>query len=94
MFTNLKFGSCTLVLDEPETFEEIFVLLTDGDGTIRSIEEPFGVAVTTEKEAKRFVEEGYVGYSQSYCKVKIFTNKDDVINWRYPPRRVHNELPK
>lgn len=37
---------------------EVFVLLADGDGTMRSIDTPWGVAVTTEKEAKRYVEGG------------------------------------
>jgi len=54
-----------------ETIDTIYVLLADGDGTMRSIDTPFGVAVTTEKEAKRFVEEGRVGYTHSYAKLTI-----------------------
>ena len=60
---------------------EVYVLKADGDGTLRSIDEPFGIAVTTEEEAKRFVEEGGVGYTHSYEKLKIFENKDDGINY-------------
>jgi len=43
--------------------KEMFILLADCDGTSRSQDDPFGVAVTTEAEAKRFVEERSVGYS-------------------------------
>jgi len=59
--------------------QEIFVLLADADGTMHSQDEPFGVAVTTEAEAKRFVSEGKFGYSHSYRKLSIFTNKDEAI---------------
>jgi hypothetical protein len=61
--------------------KEVYVLLADGDGTMRSTEEPFGVAVTTEAEAKRFVIEGKVGYSHSYAKLTIFENKDEAIEF-------------
>ena len=54
------------------SIKEIFVLLSDGDGTMRSIDEPWGAAVTTEAEAKRYVEEAGIGYTHSYDKVKIF----------------------
>ena len=63
----------------------VYVLLSDGDGTMHSIATPFGVAVTTEEEAKRFVkkakEEGWWG--PSYHKVRIFTDKDEAIKWRF-----------
>jgi hypothetical protein len=64
--------------------KEIFVLLADSDGTLRSTDEPFGVAVTNEEEAKRFVAEGGVGYTQSYVKITVFDNKDDALRHRYP----------
>ncbi len=63
--------------------KEVYVLLADGDGTMRSVDEPFGVAVTTKEEAERFVLEGGVGYSHSFCKLAIFDDKDDAINFRY-----------
>ena len=63
--------------------QEVYVLLADGDGTMRSNDTPFGVAVTTEDEAKRFVAEGKFGYSHSYEKVKIFETKDEALDhWR------------
>jgi len=69
--------------------EHIYVLLADGDGTMRSTETPFGVAVRTEEEAKRFLKEGGVGYSHDYAKVKIFDNKDDAIKFAFsPPPRM------
>jgi len=53
--------------------------LSDDNGSTFSRDVPFGVAVTTEAEAKRFVEEGNFGYSQSYEKLTIFDNKDKAI---------------
>jgi hypothetical protein len=61
----------------------VYVLLSDGDGTMRSSDTPFSVAVTTETEAERFVKEGKVGYTHSYAKVRVFDNKDDGIKWAF-----------
>ncbi len=75
---------------EPYDYEEeeyVYILLSDGDGTLRSIPEPFGVAVRTEEEAKRFVKEDKVGYSQGYEKVRIFDSAKEGIAWKYPPRK-------
>ena len=63
---------------------EIYVLLADGDGTMRSSCEPFGVAVTTKEEAERYLKDGGVGFYHSYTKVKIFKDKDEGLKWRYP----------
>jgi len=63
--------------------QEVYVLLADGDGTMRSSNEPFGVAVTTKEEAKRFIKDGGVGYTHSYSKLTIFENKDEAIKWRF-----------
>jgi hypothetical protein len=63
---------------------EVFVLLADGDGTTSSSDSPFGVAVTTEEEAQRFVREGGVGYSHSYVKVRVFADKDAGLRHAYP----------
>jgi len=57
----------------------VYLLLSDEDGTLRSVDRPFGVAVTTEKEAKKFVKEGNHGYSQSYVKIEIFETNEE---WR------------
>lgn len=73
---------------------EIFVLMADTDGTLRSSDSPIGVAVTTEEEAERFVEEGEVGYTRSYFKVLVFADKDEALRHRYswyPPAAT--ELP-
>lgn len=47
--------------------------------------EPFGVAVTTEEEAKRFIKEAKAAgwWSPEYEKVRIFKNKDDGIKWAF-----------
>ena len=63
---------------------EVYVLLADGDGTMRSIDEPFGVAVTSEEEAKRYVEEKGIGFTHSYTKLTVFDNKDDALKSKYP----------
>ena len=76
----------TPYINESNTMEEhtdVYVLMTDGDGTMRSIDEPFGVAVTSEAEAIKFVKNGGIGYTHSYMKVRIFENKDDAIEWAF-----------
>ena len=62
---------------------KVYVLMADGDGSMRSRDEPFGVGVTTKEEAERFVQEGGVGYTHSYRKIEIFENKDDAITWTF-----------
>ena len=63
---------------------EIFILMADSDGTLRSSDSPIGVAVKTLEEAERFVREGKVGYSHSYVKVRIFDDKDEALRHLYP----------
>lgn len=71
----------------PEPSEScVHVLLADSDGTMRSRDEPFGVAVTSEEEAKRFVADGKVGYRHSYTKVRVFDNKDAALDHAFPNR--------
>lgn len=50
---------------------------------MRSTDMPFGVAVTSEGEAKRFVSEGNCGYTQSYEKLTVFADKDEAINFAF-----------
>jgi len=59
----------------------VYILLSDRDGTMRSTDEPIGIAVSSEKEAKRFVDECKYGYSQSYRKLRVFKNLDDGLNF-------------
>lgn len=63
--------------------KEVYVLLADSDGTMRSNDEPIGVAVTSKEEAERYVREGTVGYSRSYRKLTIFDNMDEGIKYVY-----------
>lgn len=62
----------------------VYVLLADGDGTMRSTDTPFGVAVDSEEEAKRFVADGGVGYTHSYEKLRVFSNKDNAVLHAFP----------
>ncbi len=57
----------------------VYVLKSDEDGTTRSHDESLGVAVSSEAEAKRFVEEGGHGFTHSYEELVIFEDKDDAI---------------
>lgn len=50
----------------------VWVLLADGDGTMRSVDEPWGVAVSTEEEAKRYAGKGGVGYTHSYARLAVY----------------------
>jgi len=72
---------------------EVFVLLADGDDTWSSVATPFGVAVSTEEEAKRFVREGRVGTKQGYETVTIFDNMEEAIAYRYPPHPIQPSKP-
>lgn len=58
--------------------KEVFVLLTDSDGMMRSKDEPFGYAVTSEEQAKRFAKLGGYGYSHSYQRLLVFDTPEEV----------------
>lgn len=64
--------------------KEIYVLLADGYGTMRSRDTSFGVAVTTLEEAQRYVREGGAGYTHSFKKLTILDNKDEAIKFAFP----------
>lgn len=66
---------------------EVFILLADVDGTLRSRDTPIGVAVNSEEEAKRFVSEGKIGYTHSYMKITIFSDLDDALDSIFPNRK-------
>ena len=62
---------------------EVFVLLSDGDRTMRSVPEPFGVAVTSEAEAQRFVAESGDPANYSYQRLRLFEDYDDACRSVY-----------
>lgn len=57
--------------------KEVYVLLSDGDGNMHSIDVLWGAAVTTEKEAKAYVAKGGIGYTHSYEKVEVFESYEE-----------------
>lgn len=60
--------------------KEVYILKCDSDGTMRSIPEPFGVAVTNEEDAKRFATDfKNYGYKQSYEKIKIYETLEEAL---------------
>ena len=72
---------------------DIFVLLADGDGTTHSQDTPFGVAVTTEEEAKRFVAKGSFAYTHSYEKLRVFETFEEGIKfWNDENKRKLDEM--
>jgi hypothetical protein len=60
-------------------YTDVFVLLTDSDGTMRSIDTPWGFAVRSESEAKEYVKRGGIGYTHSYVKVRVFDTYEEVL---------------
>lgn len=71
--------------------KSVYILMSDGDGTMRSRDTPFGIAVSSKEEAERFVEEGGHGYTHSYEKIEIFDNKDDGIDhWKKLQNNIFN----
>ncbi len=59
--------------------KEIYLLTCDADGTMRSRNDSFGVAVTSQKEAEAFVNDHNYGYSQSYEKIAIFESTEEAL---------------
>ena len=60
----------------------IYLLKSDGDGTLRSKDESVGYAVLTEEEAQKWAKEYTYGYSNSYEKIEISSLEDIVkILW-------------
>lgn len=59
--------------------KKIYILLANSDGTMRSTDEPFGAAVTTEKEAKAFAKKGNVGYTKSYQEVTVYDTWKEAV---------------
>lgn len=65
------------------TEEYVYVLLADGDGTMRSTDTPFGVAVRTEEAAKQYLKDKGVGYTHSYEKLRVFDTAKEGIDWKF-----------
>lgn len=72
--------------------KEIYILKADGDGTMRSTDDTFGVAVDNIDEAIRFVEEGGIGYTHSFEKIVIFSNKDDACTYAFRRKDFENGI--
>lgn len=61
----------------------VYVLLADMDGTMRSTDEPFGVAVKTKEAADQYIKKGGVGYSHSYSELRIFNSSKEARDWKF-----------
>ena len=77
-----------LLADSAQAGKCVYLLLADGDGTMRSIDEPWA-AVLTEEEAKRYVAEceakgakKRMGYSHSLRKIRVFDTWEDAAKAR------------
>ena len=61
--------------------KDVFVLLADFDGCMRSVDEPFGVAISSESEAKKFTEMKNFAYGVSYTKVRILSTLAQALEY-------------
>lgn len=61
--------------------QRVFALLADSDGTMRSTDALIGVAVTTEAEAVRYVNEKGMGYTHSYQELTVFDDKNEALEF-------------
>lgn len=69
--------------------DKVFVLLLDQDGTMHSSPEPFGAAVKTEDEAKKFQRDFPASeYSKGYAEVQIFDSTDAAIEAKFPGMKL------
>ena len=57
---------------------KVYLLLSDSDGTMHSSPDPFGYAVKTEEEAKKFLGCKF-GYSQGYMIIDVVDTVDDMM---------------
>lgn len=83
-FCNIVADEIERLRGEVEAHKTIFILKADGDGTTRSSDRPFGVAVTSEEEAKKFVKVGGVGFTHSYEMVEIFETSEEAVGSAFP----------
>ena len=67
---------------------QIYLLTCDDKGNTHSTLQSIGAAVTTEEEARRYVEEAEIpnkgnvlGYYHGYKTIEVFDNKDDAIKY-------------
>jgi hypothetical protein len=65
--------------------DKAYVLLADADGTMRSIDVPFGVAVTSKKVAEQYLKAAKtggprMGYTHSYTEVTLYNHVMDAAH--------------
>jgi hypothetical protein len=91
---NGKWQTITLQKEEAEWLREeidkmygrrdVFVLMADSDGTMRSTDECLGIAVDSEAQAVEFHKDENsalgIGYTQSYQKLKVFGTAEEAVN--------------
>ena len=61
----------------------VYLLMEDSDGTLGSIPEPWGAAVETEDEAKRYIALGGTGYPRWYQRIKIYQTFEEAMHDAY-----------
>lgn len=57
----------------------IYILMADYNGSTFSHEQPIGLAVETEEEAKEFVNNSDEGYHRTFMKVDVYDNYKDAV---------------
>ena len=68
-----------IVCNSKEVDMEIFLLKENCWMTTRSTYDPIGIGVTSEDEAKKFVEESPEGIDRDYVKIRIFEKYRDSL---------------
>jgi hypothetical protein len=58
---------------------EVFVLMDDGDATMHSSAAPIGLAVTSETEAKKFLESGR--FAAAYQSLRVFNTLEEALEF-------------
>jgi len=60
--------------------KKVYVLMSDGDMTLHSQPEPFGVAVTSEEEARKYAQ---TSENRDYQELAIFDDQELAVVWAY-----------
>ena len=56
---------------------KVYLLKADFDGTLYSRCDSMGVAVSSEAEARKFVEESTLGYFRAYEEIEVFSTSEE-----------------